>query len=167
MLGWKFELMNKLSGKKSGEIKLNLSQINDIYSGKNLDKSKKNAYVNGIEIKNSGVSEYILIIKPGIKKTPEQYFYELQKIEDFVKGKKIYFSCKALNYRVNEKKWDGDRPLCVWVNWHIKENLLHSELVFNNPLETKGNIVGNKIENILSDLKLNANNFENIKKYYS
>ena len=46
-LGWKFELMNKLSGEPSGQMKLDVSQVYDVYAGTNLPDRKRNAYVNG------------------------------------------------------------------------------------------------------------------------
>lgn len=35
-LGWKFELLNKLSGEKSGILELTEEQKNDVFAGINL-----------------------------------------------------------------------------------------------------------------------------------
>lgn len=40
-LGWKFELLNKLSGEKSGALKLTEEQKYDIFAGINLSENKK------------------------------------------------------------------------------------------------------------------------------
>ena len=58
--------------------------------------------------------------------TIEDFEKGLMTIEKFVETEKptIYFACKALNYRVEEEKWDGDRPLSVYVDWYIKKSKL-------------------------------------------
>ena len=45
----------------------------------------------------------------------------MQPIEHFAKQQDIYFVCKALNYRANKDKWDGDRSLSVYVNWFLDQ----------------------------------------------
>ena len=168
IIGWKFEFMNKLSGEKSGQINLNSSQIYDIYSGKNLNENKRNAFINNKEVQNSGIADYMLIVKGNANKNSQEYIDEIIKISDYIKTKNIYFACKALNYRVREKKWDGDRPLSVWVHWYIENQLLRSNLNFDKPLENKGNNIGKNIENILLKLQLNSENFEReIHKFYN
>ena len=44
-LGWKFELLNKLSGEKSGALKLPEEQKYDIFAGLTLSENKKNSSV--------------------------------------------------------------------------------------------------------------------------
>ena len=56
-LGWKFELLNKSGGKLSGNV--NVSSL-EVYSGQSLAADKRNAYINGKIIQNSGVANYIL-----------------------------------------------------------------------------------------------------------
>ena len=89
----------------------------------------------------------------------------LQTIEHFVDTEQptIYFACKALNYRAEKDKWDGDRPLSVYVDWQVKEGKLSAELKFDRPLTIKGNEVGNKLRHALSELHIDANNFEQLK----
>lgn len=60
-IGWKFEITNKISGNKSGLLNLTNQQIIDIYSGTNLSKDKKDSYVDGRKIINSGIATHILI----------------------------------------------------------------------------------------------------------
>ena len=82
-------------------------------------------------------------------------------IEKFVDAEKptIYFACKALNYRAEKDKWDGDRPLSVYVDWYIKDAKLVGELRFDEPLHHKGNEIGNKVQNLLAELGINADSF--------
>lgn len=66
----------------------------------------------------------------------------------------IYFACKALNYRFDRNKWDGPRPLSVYVDWFVDNGKLDAHLAFDNPLEHNGNEVGEKLRNILNELKI-------------
>lgn len=167
MMGWKFEILENKSGNKSGEIDLSESQLLDIYSGNNLEEGKRDASVNGEIISESGIATHILHVDPNVKKNREFYLNDLVPISEYIKDKKVFFACKALNYRVTEDKWDGDRPLCVWVDWKIINKKLIGELIFDNPLTTKGNYVGENIRKILSILEINKTNFENIHQYLS
>ena len=60
-LGWKFELLNKPGGDLSGKMNLTRNQVYDVYAGTNLSDDKKNAKIDGKEIVNSGVANYILV----------------------------------------------------------------------------------------------------------
>lgn len=164
-MGWKFEFINKLGGEKSGMIELTDQQKIDIYAGTNLNSSKKNCTVNGEIIPNSGVANYIINVDTP-NKALDYYLNKMQPIEDFAKGQKIYFACKALNYRSSKDKWDGDRPLAVYVNWTLDDNnKLKGELVFEKPLSVKGNVIGENVRKILSVLKINKNNFKDLKNH--
>ena len=144
-----------------------ITQFYNNYSGKNLREDKRHAFINHKQIKDSGVADYILISKEGPIQSCQKYIDELVPISNYIKSKKIYFACKALNYRVNEKKWDGDRPLCVWVDWYVQNQSLFSRLNFDSPLVTKGNEIGNNIEKLLFLLKLDRTNFtKEISKIY-
>ena len=136
-LGWKFELMNKLSGDLSGQIKLNISQVYDVYAGRNLPDEKRNAYVNGRIVQDSGVAEYILITDR--VNSAQEIIDKMIPISEYVQmNPNIYFACKALNYRTFAEKYDGNRPLAVQVEWSIRNDKLKSNLVFDHPLEMNG-----------------------------
>ena len=62
-IGWKFELLNKHGGERSGLLVLTDEQKIDVYSGSNLNVNKKNAKVNGVEICDSGVANFILNVE--------------------------------------------------------------------------------------------------------
>ncbi|MDA9771781.1 hypothetical protein N9D02_12195 [Emcibacteraceae bacterium] len=164
-LGWKFELLNKLSGKKSGLLTLNKQQKIDVYSGINLGESKTNCVVNGNRIADSGIAEYILETDVDINQSADYYISKLNDINSYVEDKEIYFACKALNYRATPDKWDGDRPLAVWVDWKFKNNILTGKLVFSNPLSIKGNQCGYRVRQILRSLNITGKNFSELKQY--
>lgn len=158
-LGWKFELMNKLSGELSGQIILSHQQYQDVLSGNNLSIDKKNASVNGKIIQNSGVANYILI--GDYFNNAEDVLGHLKSIGEYIRDyPNIYFACKALNYRTFDKKFDGDRPLAVQVEWTIKNGKLHPNLKFNQPLEFNGNAVNAQLQNCLN--RLNINNTDDV-----
>lgn len=153
-LGWKFELVNKISGALSDEIILVEDQVIDVYAGTNLEDEKKNARVNEKIINDSGVANFILIGETGFKNAQE-VIDKLISVKDYVKQHpKVYFACKALNYRTLKDKWDGDRPLAVYVEWSASSGKLSHSLVFNKPLEKKGNEVAKKLKTSLEILNI-------------
>lgn len=167
-LGWKFELCNKVQGDLSGELLLSEQQIIDVYSGSNLPASKKNAIVNGIIRPNSGIANFMLVVNPEEKLTAQKCINSLVPINEYIKRNncKIYFACKALNYRADDDKWDGDRPLAVYVDWSIDKNgKITAELVFDHPLCTKGNEVGTRVVSILKKMHINYRNFNDLKQH--
>lgn len=153
-LGWKFELVNKISGALSDEILLVEDQVIDVYAGTNLENEKKNAKVNEKMINDSGIANFILIGETDFKNAQE-VIDKLISVKDYVKRHpKVYFACKALNYRTLKNKWDGDRPLAVYVEWGISNKKLSHNLVFDKPLEKKGNEVAKKLKTVLETLNI-------------
>ncbi len=166
-IGWKFELLNKAGGDKSAELILNNEQKIDVYSGSNLNVSKRNSNVNGRLIENSGIANFIIEVD-SIVDDLNYYVNKLEDINTYAVEQRIYFACKALNFRVNANKWDGDRPLAVYCDWILNdENKLEAKLIFDKPLQVKGNLIGNNIRSILNKLKINSGNFEFIKTHLS
>lgn len=150
-LGWKFELLNKSNGDFSDIIDLTREQVIDVYAGTNLPDDKKNAFVNGNVIENSGIANCILF-HDNIS-SAEDIFNNIYTIDEYVdKYPKVYFACKALNYRSLKAKWDGNRPLSVYVDWFINNNKLDYKIVFDNPLLTKGNAVAENLISALNNL---------------
>ena len=147
------------------KIKKTDQQKIDIYAGTNLNLDKKNSSVNGETVINSGVANYIITIDAP-NKDLNYYLSKMQPIEHFAKQQDIYFVCKALNYRANKDKWDGDRSLSVYVNWFLdQEGKLQGKLVFEKPLSVKGHSIGKNIKNLLATLQINKNNFHELNKY--
>jgi len=167
-IGWKFELLNKKSGLKSGLIDLTEEQIIDVYSGTNLPIDKKNSSIDSSEIKGSGIANTILFIDPlNNLKNIQSYVDEIQDITDYCKGKKVFFACKAINYRITKDKWDGNRPLAVWIDWHLDNDILYGEFNFSSPLQMKADVIGANIRKILSQLKITEDNFNELQNKLS
>lgn len=164
-LGWKFELMNKISGELSGKIPLSKAQCIDVYAGNNLSEDKRNAYVNKEMIVNSGIANYILAGDQF--HSANEILENILPIRDYVDNHpEIYFACKALNYRsfsTKNKKWDGDRSLSVQVSWDVENGKLTPSLTFNKPLLWNGNDVGEQLKKCL--VQLNINNTEDINEH--
>lgn len=136
-VGWKYELLNKPGGALSGLVDLTRDQIIDVYAGTHLSTDKRNALINGECIPNSGIANYILMNDDVA--TTQEVIDNLYSIDDYVDMyPDVYFACKALNYRTYRKKYDGNRPLSVYVKWYVKENKLCHTLVFGEPLEIGG-----------------------------
>jgi len=152
-LGWKFEFLNKSGGDLSGVIDVNLAEA---YKGVSLDDDKKNALVNGVRINNSGIAEYILLVDDTASYSNGQDVLDsLVSIDDYIIANPIlYFACKALNYRSlkNPAKWDGNRPLAVYVDWTVENGKLKHEIKYDVPLTTKGNSVAIRLQESLASL---------------
>lgn len=158
-LGWKFELMNKCSGDLSGRMLLTEEQIIDVYAGSNLSDDKKHASVCGKIIPNSGVANYILMDES--VKTAQEVIDKMMLIQEYVRNhSEIYFACKALNYHSFEEKWDGNRPLSVQVDWSAEDGKLVPKLVFDRPLQVKGNEMAERL--IMYMNKLHIKNTDDI-----
>lgn len=152
-LGWKYELLNKPGGELSGKLELTPDQVYSVYSGDNLGKDKRNASVNGEVIINSGVANYILMSNK--VNSAQEVIDSMVSIEEYVKqNPDIYFACKALNYRTFKKKWDGDRPLSVQVDWKKQDSRLESDLIFDKPLTLKGNEMARRLMDVLEELEI-------------
>lgn len=170
-LGWKFEFMNKIAGNLSGEMVLTKNEVIDIYSGVNLSDDKKDSVVNTKIRINSGIASHILSIDVENITNLQDIIDNIQTIEEFLSDaslSKIYFACKALNYRSLENKFDGDRPLSVSVNWIIKNGKLSPKLVYDQPLEMGGNQVYQVLKHSMETLKIKDSNdisTKNLKNY--
>lgn len=153
-LGWKFELMNKLSGELSDQMQLSYEQCFDVYAGTSLSESKRNATVNSEVILNSGVANYIVVGEQFL--SADDVLSQMQTIDDYIKKfPNVYFACKALNYRTYKSKWDGDRPLAVQVGWAVENSKLTPTLIFDRPFLWNGNAVAKQLEYCLAQLNIN------------
>ncbi len=156
-IGWKFELLGTISGELSGRLNMTHEQLMDVYAGTNQSIEKKNAIVNGVEIENSGVAEYILV---GENFNSAQAIIDaLQSINEYTqRHPQLFFACKALNYRSlhNPPKWDGDRPLSAFVAWKNIQNKLHAHVITDAPLTHKGNQQGDHLIAVLESLQIST-----------
>jgi hypothetical protein len=160
-IGWKFEFINKDGGLRSGMIELDHDQKIDVYSGSNLNIEKKNSKVNGEVILNSGVANYILEVC-GTTRDLNHYVQNMWDIGDYASKQDIYFACKAINYRAQKNKWDGNRPLAVYIDWGLENGKVTAKLIMDRPLEIKANEIGINVQKILKELKIDLNNFEQL-----
>lgn len=162
-IGWKFEFTNKSSGKLSGLMDLSEHQVLDVYSGTNLPDEKRNCPIDGKIVSNSGVANYIWV---GDTSTFNKatFFDEIEPIENYAKDEPIYFACKAINYRAEPNKWDGNRPLSVYVDWRVRDGKLSALLVFDNPLTIYANSVGENIRECLKSIGVDSENFDSLKE---
>lgn len=163
-IGWKFELMNVLSGAKSGKMPLSDDEKIDVYSGTNLSTAKRDSKVNGNLIPESGIANYILVIPDSYDSDAQSTINKIQDIETYATSNDIFFACKAINYRTSKDKWDGNRPLAVFVKWEISDSLINHEIIFDEPLSIKANEIGEKIRAILNAVNIDKNNFRTIKE---
>lgn len=154
-LGWKYELLNKSGGDLSGVVNLSREQVIDVYAGTHLPADKRNASVNGRVIRNSGIANFMLVNEDVFD--AQSVIDNIVSVEEYVDmHPTVYFACKALNYRTFEGKYDGNRPLSVFVDWNIVNGKLDGRLVFDAPLVTKGDEVADKLLECLEILGIDT-----------
>jgi hypothetical protein len=152
-LGWKIELFHDTKRTLRTALDLTLSQKIDILAGTHRPESVKNSNVSGKLILNSGVANYMLIL-PSDPNEFRNYdlSYFLQKLESIYK-----YSAKAninagftcLNYFPDKNKWDGDRPLAVWIDWTKCGEDLRGRLILDQPFARSGNLAVAALKDIL------------------
>ena len=127
--------------------------------------------VKGKKIKNSGVANYIYVGNKDEITDSQSIMDNLIPINDFIQDPSnmdLYFACKALNYRTlyekNGKKgrYDGNRPLAVYIKWKAENDKLVGTLVFDEPLKHGGNDVYKELKEALD--KLNASSTDDLSK---
>ncbi len=154
-LGWKYELLNKTGGELSGSVDLTREQIIDVYAGTHISRDKRDAAVNGEIIVNSGIANFILM--NDTVASAQEVIDNLYTIDEYVDMyPEVYFACKALNYRTFRCKYDGNRPLSVYVNWSVENGQLCHELVFDKPLAVGGDEVANALLDALKELNIDT-----------
>jgi len=152
-LGWKFEFVDKGNGELSSSISLTREQKIEVLTGRKLIEGKRNAKVNGKIIVNSGVADFILY--GGNYKDVQSIIDALVPAEEYSERVQIYFACKALNYRTFAEKWDGDRHLCVYVEWFENKGKLDYKIVFDKPF-VSGSTIAAKLINSMKALAIST-----------
>ncbi|MFP3919909.1 hypothetical protein U5N28_19065 [Lysinibacillus telephonicus] len=158
-LGWKFELLNKPGGELSNIVRFSPSQVVEVYAGRKLDDSKRNAMVNGIIIPESGVANCVINCDVHRINSTQEAVDSIIPIEEFARlNPDIYFACKALNYRTFADKYDGNRPLSVYIDWQVVNQKLTPNVIFDNPLVVRGNLVADNLKECLRVLNIRDTN---------
>lgn len=118
-LGWRLDMTNKENGKRSFLFPLTNKQKKEMFTGECLEERKRNAVVNGVVIKDSGVANYLLEMDLECVVNPIDIIEKCVPItEDFVKENnfEIYGTIKAVNYFTNGK-YEHARPLVMYVDY--------------------------------------------------
>ena len=136
-LGWKLEITNK-KRKLSSLLDLTTEEIvNKVYRGCEQPDRRKNALVDNIPIRNSGVADYLLEGK-------SQDFSDIQSVLDRLidlstySPPPVYMAFTANNYRLINDGADGKRTLAVAVKWSSSNGKLVEEFIFDAPLQYQG-----------------------------
>lgn len=128
-MGWRCDLIKRkpIKGDSlTAPLVLTKEQKKEIFSGINLDASKKNAKIIDTIVPNSGVANYFLAESTN-EDTAQGIIDSLILIDDIDIDIDITF--RRVNYRSIEDKIDGNRPLAVCVDWK------NNEFIFDHPLE--------------------------------
>jgi hypothetical protein len=132
-VGWKLEIASK---PRALSVKLPLSdqEIRDyVYRGTNQSADKKNSYINGEVIENSGVADYLLVTSIDKIKTSTDILEQMEYINITNIGE-TYLIFTANNYRTDVDKADGPRALAVRIEWEYRNQKLYPVFYYNHPL---------------------------------
>lgn len=136
-LGWKLEIASKPRA-LSVKAPLTEKQIKDfVYKGTNQSIEKKNAYINGQFIENSGVADFLLITEIDEINSTKDIIDKLIFIDN-ANLPETYLIFTANNYRTEEDSADGPRPLAVYIHWKCINNKLSHQIVYDYPLQYLG-----------------------------
>ena len=163
-LGWKLEITDK-PRKLSAPLSLSNQEIIDnVYRGINQPSNKKDAYVSGTILKDSGIADYLY--KGNILASAQDIVNRLQNLRTF-QSPPLYMAFTANNYRLVADKADGPRSLAIAIKWSHQNGKLHPTYIFDQPLTYKGEThMQPHIKSAL--LALNSTDFStlDIKKIY-
>ena len=152
-LGWKIELFNETKRILRTNLDLSDDQKIDVFSGKNRPQTMKDSYVLGSLIKNSGVANYALTLPNDMdylyERDADYFISKIEPIEIFAQKTNINAGFTCLNYFPLKDKFDGDRPLAVWVDWKIKNGDLKGSLVLDEPFKRNGNTAVKIVKQLL------------------
>lgn len=154
VLGWKIEIASK-ERTLSAELELSEQKIKDyIYKGTNQKEVKKNSYINNVQVKDSGIANYMLITEIEDINEPKDV---LDRIIDIDKHKidTHYLIFTAHTYSINKpkNKTDGNRSLAVRIEWELKNDKLYPNIKYDSPLTPPSNSNGMRkiIDEILEE----------------
>ena len=136
-VGWKLEITDRPRN-LSVPIPLSDQEIRDfVYKGTNLSDDKKNSYVDGKMIENSGVAEFLITTTESDITCANDVIEQMEYIDDADIGD-TYFIFTANNYRTDVDKADGPRALAVRIEWACEGAKLVPHFCFDSPLYYTG-----------------------------
>ena len=128
-MGFRFDIINKACGELCAKLKLTEAQKEEILYGTNLPREKRTVKVKNKLIKDCGVANCLLLNSEN-KMTAQEVIDNLSFAADY--KEEMYATFRAVNYRMDEDKIDGNRALAVYIKWH---NLTDYEMIFDAPLK--------------------------------
>lgn len=139
-LGWRIDIIDKLSGELCVPLQIPKETLLHIISGDNLPDLKKHCSVNGTVVKNSGIANYFL--QTDNPSSAQEVLDNLIHIEDY--NSNVYLTFRAVNFRKNSGRCES-RHLGVYVTWENGEPECH----FDNPLGYTSTMIRNKYKGVL------------------
>lgn len=127
-MGWRMDIINRNTGTLTAPLKLSKTQRHEVLCGDSLTGSKCNPMINGVIVNDAGIANALLLHSENYN-TAQEVIDALCDPDDYTDD--FYVSFRAVNYRKNSDKIDGNRNLAVAIKWHSIDN---PEIIFNEPL---------------------------------
>lgn len=149
-LGYRLDIINKSSGRMCFAAEFSVAQLEEIYSGGQLEANKRDSIVNGVKVVNSGIVSHVLIADSF--PSAQEVLDALYTVEEYVAAyPKLYFTARAVTLREGNK-YESSRSLVVYYKGSLDSNgEIIYELVTENPLVYKSNDVAAQIIALRSD----------------
>jgi hypothetical protein len=151
-LGWRYEIEKDSKRKLHAIIEEDIFE--QVYVSKGQHDKYRNALIDGIEVKNSGVPNYYLEIDVNDINNIKDIMENITPISDAMKEHSPCAAFLAQNFDpINNKQHGGNnRDLAVVVYWYSENGMLKYKIVYNKPLENNSNWAKDNLVSALNNL---------------
>ena len=151
LLGYRLDITNKKCANRSCPLNLTLNEKKEIFTGATLDEGKRNAVVNGMVIKDSGVANMFLEMNVSGEETPQEILDRCRSFDDdsLYEDFEPVGTLKAVNYFSNGKY--EHRRLAVCVEYSYDGTQVVPKFVIERPLVIKTSEVVGKLLKVLAE----------------
>lgn len=137
-LGYRLDIMKRKSGTLSVKADFDRDTVREVWSGENLSGDKKDSYVNGVKIADSGVANNIVVGDVDDYPDAQSVVDSMMTIDEYLDegNDELWMSIKAVNLRDNGK-YESGRFLAISYQYRVEDGELKYDIDTSNMLETR------------------------------
>ena len=165
-LGWRYEL--EYGGTRLLGTPIQQNVARSVWTNKNGKQEYRNCSVNGKNIPNSGVPEYLFQKNAENFDSIDDIFSNLTPITKVIKNGLITSAFTAQNYNpIKDYQGGGTkRDLSIPIDWSIKDGEITAKLIFDQPLEFNSNVKLEKLCLVLQELDIPVGKKFDVNKFH-
>lgn len=134
-IGYRLDIMMRKSGNLCVRGNFSRDTVREVWSGENLEPNKRDSYVQGTRIADSGIANNILV--GDIKDYPDaqSVIDNMQSIDDYLDSGHgdLWLTIRAVNLR-DVGKFDKARPLAIKYQYWIEDGVIIYSVDHSDPL---------------------------------